>query len=82
MVLNSGLFEEDPDAVGLFYAHKLNHDATVDLNHLVESISNEYIHAVELWKDSSEELGNSEYIKGYEKACEDILEELRERFKQ
>ena len=81
LIVDSSLFEEDPEGPGLFYAHKLNHDATSELNTLVNSISNEYLQAIQLWKESSDEANDSEYVKGYEKACHDILEELKERFK-
>lgn len=80
VILKTELFEEDEG--GLFYIKRNNYDATQELNSLVDSISSEYVHAIEMWRDSPDEENNTEYMKGYQKACDDILEELKERFKR
>jgi len=81
IITNSGLFEEDPDYKGMFYNKRPNDDATNELQQVVNDIAEEYILAVQLWKDSEDEINNSDYIAGYQTACTDIIEELRERFK-
>ncbi len=81
IITNSGLFEEDPDYKGMFYNKRLNDDVTGELQQVVNEISEEYVRAVQLWKDSEDEVNSSDYIAGYQAACGDIIEELRERFK-
>lgn len=79
VILKTGLFEDDNG--GIFYLKRPNYDATQELNTLVNSISSEYLHAIEMWRDSPDEGNNNEYTKGYQNACNDILEELKSRFK-
>ena len=79
IVINSGLFEEDSG--GLFFAHKLNYDAENDINMLIETISEEYVRSIENWRDADIESEETEYFRGYHAACNDILQELKDRFK-
>lgn len=79
VILKTGLFEDDEG--GLFYLKRNNYDATNELSDLVTLISSEYLHAIERWRDSPDEGNNDEYMKGYQNACNDILEELKSRFK-
>lgn len=81
LVKNSGLFEEDDEFGGLFFSHKLNYNVEKDLNMFVESIMGEYIRSIENWRDADIEMKETEYFKGYHDACNDILEEFKERFK-
>lgn len=79
VILKTGLFEEDGG--GLFYLKKNNYDATQELSTLVNSISSEYLQAIEMWRDSPDEGNGDDYTEGYQNACNDILEELKSRFK-
>jgi hypothetical protein len=82
IILNSGLFEEEDNFGGLFFAHKLNYDSVNELNQIIEQISKEYQQSVENWRDADIEVDCGEgYVKGYQDACDDILAEIRERFK-
>jgi hypothetical protein len=81
IITNSGLFEEDTDFMGMFFTKRPNDDVTNELQQVVNEIAEEYIRAVQLWKDSEDEVNSSDYIAGYQTACNDIIEELRERFK-
>lgn len=82
IILDSELFGEDDNFGGLFFAHKLNHDSVDELNQIIEQISKEYQQSVENWRDADIEADCSEgYVKGYRDACDDILAEIRERFK-
>jgi hypothetical protein len=81
IIIDSALFEEDEEyKSGLFYLHKNNFDATKDLEFIVHAISEEYVRAVQLWQESSDETNNAEYIRGYQEACKDILVEIKNRF--
>lgn len=79
IITKTGLFEEEEGR--LFYLKRSNYDATNELASIVDIISSEYVAAIERWRDSPDEENASEYMKGYQQACDDILEELRQRFK-
>ena len=82
IVLTSKLFEEDDQAPGLYFSYKLNHDVTSEIEKLTQLISDEYCQSIKNWRDAEHESDdNIEYIKGYQDACNDILAEIRERFK-
>jgi cell division protein YceG involved in septum cleavage len=78
---DSGLFEESEDYEGLFFAQKLNYNAETDINNIIDRISDEMGRSIENWRDADNESEETEYHKGYHDACNDILEEFKERFK-
>lgn len=82
IILTSKLFEEDERVLGLYFSYKLNHDATSEIEKLTQLISDEYCQSIKNWRDAEHDSGaGAEYVKGYQDACNDILAEIRERFK-
>jgi hypothetical protein len=81
MLLELGLFEEVEDCRGLFFAKKLNYDAENDINKFINSITEEFIRSIENWRDADTESEETDYHRGYSDACNDILEEIKQRFK-
>jgi hypothetical protein len=81
MLTDTGLFEEVEDYKGMFFAQKLNYDAENDINTFINSITEEFLHSIENWRDADTESEETDYHKGYHDACNDILEEIRQRFK-
>ena len=78
MLIDTGLLEEDSG--GVFFAQKINYNAEDDINTFIETISEEYKRSVENWRDADTETEETEYFRGYHDACNDILEEIRQRF--
>ena len=78
---DSGLFEESEDYEGLFFAQKLSYNAEKDINTIIDRISEEYVRSIENWRDADIESEETEYFRGYHAACNDILQELKDRFK-
>jgi len=78
---DSGLFEEIEDCKGMFFAHKINYDVETDINTIINNITEEMVRSIENWRDADTESEETEYYKGYHDACNDILEEFKERFK-
>jgi hypothetical protein len=79
--IQSGLFEEIENSEGLFFAQKINYDSENDINMIINNITEEYIKSIENWRDADTESEESDYFRGYRDACNDILEEFKERFK-
>ena len=81
IITDTGLFEEEEECTGLFFAHKLSYNAEKDLTIIINSITEEYIRSIENWREADTESEENDYFKGYHDACNDILEEIKERFK-
>ena len=85
IVKDSLLFDEEEGVNGLYYCHKMTYDATKGLDILIRGVVEESIKAIELERDCQDEIDSDDphllgYREGYERACNDAIEDIRVRF--